>query len=403
MDRGRLEGLAALSVFSSMFLWGFSNSIATLAAQWPIVPASAYVYLLASMPIGLLAGNLSMGHLADRYGRKPVMMAALALYSAGVALMAAASSWALLALGVGLLEFSVAGGDEPALLSYLAESSSEGSRGPLIMLATNGANVGASAAAAVFLLAGGDFFEQRIALVVTLALALPLVFLVRRSLPESLAWREARGAAPRGLRLGGPAKLYFLVAMAVTTVLTYGLVSWALGPYYYPNLIPIIVLLFNLGATAGGVLGYATVERLGRRATSLAYYAGGLASGLAVMAQLILSPANFPLFVALLVVNGAFTQLTWGLRLLMEAELFHTAQRATSIAIVRSSAWTIYIASLFLTQGFSVASFMAYDVALWALGVSGAAIWMLRGYETRGKAIGELDELAAGWKTARAG
>ena len=398
MSTRELQGLAALSVFMSMFLWGFSEAIASLTTQWPIVPADAYLYMLLAMPVGLISGNLAMGHLADRYGRKPVMMAALAMYSVGVVLVALASTWQMLALGIGVIVFSIGGGDEPALLSYLAETSSEGSRGSLVMAASNGANVAAAVAATIFLLAGVDFQLQRIALVITLALALPLVMVVRRTLPESAIWRRirSRGSAARngGLRLGGPVKLYFLVTIALTTVLTYGLVSWAMGPYYYPHMISLVTLLFNVGAAAGGILGYATVERAGRRILSVAYYAGGLVTGIAIILQLILSPGDFPLFAALLVVNGMFAQLTWGLRLVMETELFHTASRATSIAIVRTSAWVVYIASLVFTQSFTVASFMAYDVALWALGVSGAIVWAAFGYETRGKTIEGLDSLA---------
>ncbi|MGC8694912.1 MAG: MFS transporter [Conexivisphaera sp.] len=398
MSTRELQGLAALSVFMSTFLWGFSEAIASLTTQWPIVPADAYLYMLLAMPVGLISGNLAMGHLADRYGRKPVMMAALAMYSVGVVLVALASTWQMLALGIGVIVFSIGGGDEPALLSYLAETSSEGSRGSLVMVASNGANVAAAVAATIFLLAGIDFQLQRIALVITLALALPLVMVVRRALPESAIWRRirGRGSAARngGLRLGGPAKLYFLVTIALTTVLTYGLVSWAMGPYYYPHMVSLVTLLFNVGAAAGGILGYATVERAGRRILSVAYYAGGLVTGIAIILQLILSPGDFPLFAALLVVNGMFAQLTWGLRLVMETELFHTASRATSIAIVRTSAWVVYIASLVFTQSFTVASFMTYDVALWALGVSGAVVWAAFGYETRGKTIEGLDSLA---------
>ena len=391
--------MAALSVFMSTFLWGFSEAIASLTTQWPIVPADAYLYMLLAMPVGLISGNLAMGHLADRYGRKPVMMAALVIYSVGVALVALASSWQVLALGVGTIVFSIGGGDEPALLSYLAETTSGRSRGSLVMLASNGANVAAATAAAIFILAGVDFHLQRMALVITLALALPLVIFVRRALPESAIWSRVRAranaAAPRrGIGLGGHAKLYFLVTIALTTVLTYGLVSWAMGPYYYPRMISLVTLLFNVGAAAGGILGYATVERAGRKVLSIAYYAGGLLTGIAIILQLILSPGDFALFAALLVVNGAFAQLTWGLRLVMEAELFHTASRATSIAIVRTSAWAVYTASLVFTQSFTVTSFMAYDVALWALGVSGAVVWAALGYETRGKTIEELDSLA---------
>ncbi|BBE42145.1 MFS transporter [Conexivisphaera calida] len=399
MSTRELQGLATLSVFMSTFLWGFSEAIASLTTQWPFVPADAYLYMLLAMPVGLISGNLAMGHLADRYGRKPVMMAALVIYSVGVALVALASTWQVLALGVGTIVFSIGGGDEPALLSYLAETTSERSRGSLVMLASNGANVAAATAAAIFILAGVDFHLQRTALVITLALALPLVIVVRRALPESAAWRRVRAranAAARGngVWLGGPAKLYFLVTIALTTVLTYGLVSWAMGPYYYPHMISLVTLLFNVGAAAGGILGYATVERAGRRVLSTAYYAGGLVTGIAIILQLILSPGDFPLFAALLIVNGVFAQLTWGLRLVMETELFHTASRATSIAIVRTSAWVVYMASLVFTQSFTVTSFMAYDVALWALGVSGAVVWATLGYETRGKTIEELDSLA---------
>ncbi|MFP3285379.1 MAG: MFS transporter [Nitrososphaeria archaeon] len=410
--RGDLHGLAALSVFLSMFLWGFADAIAPLATQWPMVPEGAYVYMLLAVPVGLVSGNLAMGHLADRVGRKPVMVAALAIYAAGAALVALAGSWAPLALGIALLEFSVAGGDEPAMLSYLAESSPARSRGSLIMLASNGANVGAAAAAAISMLAGGGFEEQRLALAATLALALPLALAVRAGLPESAAWLRAReSGAGASLRraLGGAAKAYFLVTIALTTILTYGLVSWALAPYFYPGMVPQIILEFNAGAVAGGLLGYAIVDRQDRRSASLQYYAGGFLSGLAIVAQLALLPSALWAFVPLLMINGAFTQLTWGLRLVMEPELFPTGLRATSIAIIRTSGWIAYVASLFLTGGFTVVSFMAYDLALWALGVSGAAVWAAAGYETRGRAIEELDFRASPrrsprpWRASRPG
>jgi len=396
--REDVHRLAALSVFLSMFLWGFSDAIASLATQWPIVPEHAYIYMLLAMPIGLLSGNFVMGHLADRLGRKPVMVMALAIYFVGVALTALAGSWELLAVGVALLVFSVAGGDEPALLSYLAESSPARSRGTLVMMASNGANVGAAAAASIFLLVGGGFHEQRLALIVTLALALPLAIFVRTRLPESIAWKRAKesGAAIghgvlRGL--GGASRLYFLITISLTTILTYGLVSWAMGPYFYPEMVSLIVLLFNFGAIAGGLLGSAIIDRLGRRTTSISYYAGGFLTGLAIVIQLALRPSAFLMFSSLLVINGIFTQLTWGLRLVMETELFPTISRATSIAAVRASGWIVYIASLFFTGSFTALSFMIYDLALWAVGVSGAATWAIAGYETRGKAIEELDSM----------
>lgn len=64
------QWIAILSSSITMFIWGFILALAPLTTQWPFVSQKYYTYLLVSPPIALLIGNLILGKLTDKYGRK---------------------------------------------------------------------------------------------------------------------------------------------------------------------------------------------------------------------------------------------------------------------------------------------------------------------------------------------
>ncbi|MGC9112912.1 hypothetical protein [Acidilobus sp.] len=74
--------------------------------------------------------------------------------------------------------------------------------------------------------------------------------------------------------------------------------------------------------------------------------------------------------------------MAWAARVVLEPELFPTRLRATGVGAVRAAAYALYTASIFFTQAFSEFSYLVYNVGLWALGLSGAALWLARGMDT---------------------
>lgn len=392
MDRVSIP-LAITGFSISLFLWGFTEASASLITSWPIIPKFAYTYILVTPPASLLLGNITMGRLADLFGRKTVLISSLIIYTVGALLVLLANYWIFMAVGLGLLEFSIAGGDEPAILSYLAETMWKNIRGKWIMFITNFANVGPVFAAIFFLILNTSMFQQKLAIGLTFVLSLPLAFIIRSKLPESKKWSEVKSS---GKTLGKLTRmnwvlLFTLISIALTTVLTYGLIAWVVGPFFYPSLTPWIILIYNIGDVVGGLIGFLVMEKISRRVINMYSYLLGTITIFAILLQLLYMPSNIIFFYILLFLNGIFSQLIWGLRLTLESEVFPTASRATSIAFIRSFAWLGYVASIFLTSSFTSLMFMEYTLALWVLGLLGSLVWLFKGVETRGVDIDELE------------
>jgi len=82
---GVLIGLTALGM--DMFL----PSVPAIAQAFDVEPGSAQLAVTTYL-LGLATGQLAWGPLADRFGRKPVLLAALVLFFASSAACAVAAS-----------------------------------------------------------------------------------------------------------------------------------------------------------------------------------------------------------------------------------------------------------------------------------------------------------------------
>ena len=96
-------------------------------------------------------------------------------------------------------------------------------------------------------------------------------------------------------------------------------------------------------------------------------------------------------FYTLLFLNMAFSEFAWISRTVLEPELFPTGLRAGLIGVIRTIAYGTYIASIYLTFSFSVSQYIYYNIGLWALGLMGALMWYLKGFETNRKSLKSLD------------
>ncbi|KAF1008486.1 MAG: putative metabolite transport protein YjhB [Luteibacter sp.] len=226
---------------------------------------------LAARPIGALI----FGRLADRYGRRPVLMFDIVLFSVLEVACAFAPSITVL-LGLRFL-FGVAMGGEWGIGASLAmESIPAKSRGFVSGLLQSGYPCGFFLAAlANWLLV--DHIGWR-GLFVVGALPALLVLYIRRKVPESPVWEGRRSQVRESVfvSMRGHWKLfvYLMLLMAAFNMFSHG--SQDMYPTFVQDSLHIpggsakaflLTALLNLGALVGGLTFGSLSERIGRRRT----------------------------------------------------------------------------------------------------------------------------------------
>jgi MFS transporter, SHS family, lactate transporter len=224
---------------------------------------------LAARPIGALL----FGRLADRYGRRPVLMVDIVLFSVLELACAFSPSLGVL-LGLRFL-FGIAMGGEWGIGASLAmESIPAKSRGFVSGLLQSGYPCGFFLAALVnWLLV--DAIGWRGLFIVGAAPAL-LVLYIRRKVPESPVWEgrryQARESVFVSMRGNWKLFVYLMLLMAAFNMFSHG--SQDMYPTFVQTQLKIpagsgtafmLTALLNLGALAGGLTFGSLSERIGRR------------------------------------------------------------------------------------------------------------------------------------------
>jgi SHS family lactate transporter-like MFS transporter len=260
----------ALDAFDYFLLTFIIKDVATEFHAKVSAVSVALTLTLAARPVGALI----FGRLADRYGRRPILMIDVGLYS--VLALASAFSPNLTVLLVLRTLFGVAMGGEWGIGASLAlESIPAKSRGLVSGVLQEGYPVG------YFLAAIANLFLPAIGWRVMLALGvIPalLILYVRRHVEESPAW-EARRAAGDHLRPPGLLKalsghwrrlIYVVVLMTCFNFFSHG--TQDLYPTFLriqhgfgAGMVTVLTILLNLGAIAGGLIFGPLSERIGRR------------------------------------------------------------------------------------------------------------------------------------------
>jgi len=226
---------------------------------------------LALRPVGAFL----FGRLADRFGRRPVLMLDVALY-AGLAFASAFSPNLLVFLGLRALFGIAMGGEWGVGASLTMETVRPQSRGLVSGILQSGYASGyliaSIAYAALFPLIG-----WRGLFMLGLAPAL-LVLYIRRSVAESPGWHPERRSAGRiaeVLAAHWQLALYAVVLMTALNFLSHG--TQDLYPTFLkvdrgfkPHLVGLIVVVANLGAILGGITFGSLSQRFGRGRTLFA-------------------------------------------------------------------------------------------------------------------------------------
>lgn len=215
--------------------WGFSPAVLTV--------------IFAVYAVSLLAALLTVGSLSDHVGRRPVLVAAIALEAVAMGLFVAADSTAGL-IAARILQGFATGAATSTLSAALLDSNRV--HGPLINSLVNpiGMGVGALAASALVVLAPWPMQTVYVVLLVALVVQVVLVRRLAETVtPRPGAWRSLWPS------IAVPPQARLMLA-AITPI---NVAVWALGGFYM-SLAP--SLLREATGSASPFLGGAIVATL---------------------------------------------------------------------------------------------------------------------------------------------
>ncbi len=222
--------------------------------------------------LGLLIGAAACGTMADRWGRKPVLLTAVIVYGLFSLATAFVADYELLltvrfVTGLGL------GGAMPMLIAITSELAPERRRTAVVSAVTAGMPIGG---ALVGLLARTDLAlaDWRLIFIVGGIAPLVMAVVLWLWLPETRRADAAPVAKGAGL-----AALFGRGRLATTLSLWVAYAAIALVLHLFLNWLPILIVdrgfeakaaagvstLFNLGGAAGGLLAGLVIDRFGAR------------------------------------------------------------------------------------------------------------------------------------------
>jgi MFS family permease len=375
------------------------NLLSLLLASTPLarelgLSQTEQSFMLGSSLAFSAFGGLLGGWLADRHGRKPILMLTIVVYSVGtlasglavdgVSLLAAR---AVTGLGVG--------GEWAVAHAMVGETVPPHVRGRYGAYLQSGAVIGLLLSTAV-----GNFIAPEIGwrwVFVLSALPAMMVIAIRRYMPESDLWQAHRAEhAASGLR---ELAVLFSPALRRATALAFAVTVCAMAAYWLKNIwLPTYyhkVRGFSLADAAmllwighaGQLLGYAifgrAADRYGRRPS---YFVFALlkAAGLAMLTVGWSVSASHPLLLYAVIFLLGVGEGNWGGIGPLLSELFPTHVRAGALGVIYNfSRGVQFLAPLLITAVASRYTF-AEGIALGAVfaALAGVLVWALP--ETKG-------------------
>lgn len=362
-----------------------SYILVTAGKELGLTAAQSGLVILANN-LGMLIGAFLFGRIADVWGRRPVFMTTLAVYSLGTGLTALAGSASDLALlrfftGLGL------GGELPVVASLISELSPTRYRGRNVVLLESFWSVGSILAAALAYFAFPRY-GWRLPLAV-LSLTALYALAIRAAIPESPIWLHLRDPQ-RALAI---AKIYGValesaerhsVKELLTRYSSQTLVLWAawflLAFGYYgaflwlPSMVAargygmVKTFEYTLAMSLAQLPGYFTaaylIEKWGRKNSLLLFFVGSAASA----AAFALAPNTATLLAAGVALNF-FNLGTWGLIYAYTPESYPPDLKATGMGASGS------MARLGMIVGPLLPPLLGFTTALSAF----AAAWLISG------------------------
>lgn len=310
-------------------------AVPSLTHVWHVAP-SAFAAAFLWSNIGVMVGALITGPLSDRLGRKPVLMASIAIFGLASLGSAFAGSLGVLAGLRFFTGFGIAGGFT-GTTALTGDYAPQRLRATLIMITFTGAPLGGFVGGQVVALLLHQGFGWPVIFLIGGAFPLALLVVMGLFLPESPRFLARRAsltprqrallaqfaivpgeAAARELDIGGgnPVKMLFGKGYALRTVLLWivffcSLINLYLFAFWLPEILHLTGFtpaqavfassLHNLGAIAAVLyLGY-LIDRFGPQKALASHYAVGVI----FMALIALAAMPYAILLAVVFFAGA--------------------------------------------------------------------------------------------------
>jgi MFS family permease len=374
--------------FYDLYLLSLLLSSTTLAADLAM-NSTQQAWLLGSSLGASALGGLGAGWLADRYGRKPILMLTIVIYSMGTLLSGLAVDGTTLLLARAFTGLGV-GGEWAVAHAMVGETVPPHVRGRYGAYLQSGATVGLVLATAV-----GNFAAPHLGWRLTFMLsALPalIVIAIRRYMPESDLWQRHRDEF-KGPHISELSSLFgptlrraTFLAFAVTICAMAGYwIKTIRLPSYYQDLRGYSLAgsaVLQWVGHAGSLLGYLVygnlADRWGRR-PSFSAFAMTKAVGLIMLTLGWSISSSNPVLLWAVVFMVGFGEGNWGGVGPLLSELFPTAVRAGALGVIYNFSRGVQLFAPVMiaavAERFSLAEGIAVGGAFAAL--SGLLVWSL--------------------------
>ena len=396
----RVVALAfAAWIFDFYDLVLYSFLLVPVARELHLTPSESSLALGTSL-LMTAVGGVTFGFLGDRFGRKPMIVATVAIYGVGSALCGFSNTLPQLIVFRSIAGLGIGGGWAPGQ-SLVAESVPADRRARYASYVQTGAPLGVLLAAAA-----GGYVAPALGWRLTFMLSgVPAIFVVAAVLkwmPESDVWRRPRDGLERGIGIDWRAMLAYrrIFAMLFVVVLLNSEAYW----FTYTWMPGYLELKRGLTAAAasrllitmqiGGVIGYLTfgrvADRFGRRPAFCAY---GLLMAAGTIPPTILwnSAVAVRGLISAAMFTAGFGTGIWAGIAPMIAEMLPTRIRNTSLGLILNVTrgfqffTPILIAALGARVGFGAT--LSLGAVFSTMGAM--LVWILP--ETRGRSITALD------------
>ncbi len=416
LEEGKWTGIHTLYFVSfaiGLFLEGFLFTVTSYATGWYSIPKSLSVLLLGWSFIWLIAGISVIGPVSDRLGRKQTWIYTMSLYVVGGLLLALSFNYALVLVSLAILTFA-AGGEMNVILAMSHEMFPRKHRSKSVMLLTdfNGGVAPLIAGILGFVAASYTITFQRYLVVATIFIGLIALIIIRYKTPESVRWLEKKGRKDEAKKeveryfrdesidtarnddkidyaLNRKLKtwqiLAILIPIAWANTAGYGLITYTLGPIYFPRYIDYIFFFTGVGAFAGGLMG-AFGDRWSRKTLIAVTYWIVFAITAIVVLTLNVWTKSLLVFWVLLIALNFVEQLSYATVEAMKGEMWPTNLRGSLTAVARVLPIALYLPVLYFATLLPVEQYLVFNIIVWVIGALAATLWFLFGHET-GKGV----------------
>ena len=289
----RKQKFMLLSSSSGLTFWGMIATLGPLAAAGSLIgvlPETLKVIILLIGPIVVPFGNITMGFLSDKIGRKKIFIITMIVYSAGILVISLSYVFTALLIGLLLAEFGV-GGEEIPTLSLVSEDSPVSQRAKWLTIISDFDNIGSALIAGLFIITANTFYD-RIILLASAVVLITIMVISRLLLPESYKWLSVNGNQSRAIK--EKSELYIdsngidtdkplyrlsfpvLIIMGISQYTTFGLMAYVIGPYEFPGVYTddIIIFIALLGASVAGFIAVPLITKGRKKYTLYSYFLG---------------------------------------------------------------------------------------------------------------------------------